>query len=77
MLSPKERPRLALALLTAIATVGFIDRIIMNVLVPPLKAEFQLSDTQIGLLNGLAFAALNVVLGLRSPVSRSGGGASA
>lgn len=64
MLSPKERPRLALALLTAIATVGFIDRIIMNVLVPPLKAEFQLSDTQIGLLNGLAFAALNVVLGL-------------
>ena len=64
MFSPKDRPRLALALLTAIATVGFIDRIIMNVLVPPLKAEFQLSDTQIGLLNGLAFAALNVVLGL-------------
>ncbi len=64
MFSPKERPRLALVLLTAIATVGFIDRIIMNVLVPPLKAEFQLSDTQVGLLNGLAFAALNVVLGL-------------
>ncbi len=64
MFSPKERPRLALVLLTAIATVGFIDRIIMNVLVPPLKAEFALSDTQVGLLNGLAFAALNVVLGL-------------
>jgi len=64
MFSPKERPRLALALLTAISVVGFIDRIIMNVLVPPIKAEFQLSDMQVGLLNGLAFAALNVVLGL-------------
>ncbi len=64
MLWAKERPRLALALLTAIGTVGFIDRIIMNVLVQPLKAEFHLSDTQIGLLNGLAFAALNVLLGI-------------
>jgi len=60
----KERPRLALALLTAIGVVGFIDRIIMNVLVQPLKAEFSLSDKEIGLLNGLAFAALNVVLGI-------------
>lgn len=64
MFGPKERPRLALVLLAAIAVVGFIDRIIMNVLVEPLKAEFGLSDTQIGLLNGLAFAALHVVLGL-------------
>lgn len=58
------RPRLALVLLTAIAVVGFIDRIIMNVLVEPLKREFSLSDAQIGLINGLAFAALNVGLGL-------------
>jgi MFS family permease len=64
MLSPKERPGLALALLASIGVVGFIDRIIMNVLVEPLRAEFKLSDTQIGLINGLAFAALNVVLGL-------------
>jgi MFS family permease len=64
MLSPKERPGLALALLAAIAVVGFIDRIVMNVLVEPLRAEFHLNDTQIGLINGLAFAALNVALGL-------------
>ncbi len=64
MSGPKERPRLALVLLAAIATVGFVDRIIMNVLVEPLKAEFALSDTQIGVINGLAFAALNVALGL-------------
>ncbi len=64
MFSPKDRPRLALVLLAAIAVVGFIDRIIMNVLVEPLKAEFSLSDTEIGVLNGLAFAVLNVGLGL-------------
>jgi predicted MFS family arabinose efflux permease len=36
----------------------------MNVLVQPIKAEFQLSDTEIGLVGGLAFAVLNVVLGI-------------
>ena len=54
----------ALFLLTGIAICGFIDRIIMQVLVEPMKAEFHLTDTQIGLLAGLAFAFLNVVLGL-------------
>src|SRR5690606_30441734 len=43
---------------------GFIDRIIMNVLAQPIKEEFRLSDTEVGLLAGLAFAVLNVVLGL-------------
>jgi MFS family permease len=60
----RDAPWLALTLLTAIATVGFIDRIVMNVLAVPVKAEFGLSDTQIGLLTGLAFAVLNVTLGI-------------
>ncbi len=60
----RTSPRLALVLLTSIGIVGFIDRIIMNVLVEPIKADFGLTDTQIGLVNGLAFAVLNVVLGL-------------
>ena len=51
-------------MLAAISTCGFIDRIIMNVLVQPIKAEFRLSDTEIGLVTGLAFAVLNVVLGI-------------
>ena len=58
----RDSPWLALTLLTAIATVGFIDRIVMNVLAVPIQAEFGLSDTQVGLLTGLAFAVLNVVL---------------
>ncbi len=60
----KERPYLALVLLTSIGVVGFIDRIIMNVLAEPLRQEFALSDMQLGVVNGLAFAVLNVVLGL-------------
>jgi MFS family permease len=62
--SRRLSPKLALALLTAISTIGFIDRIILNVLVEPIKAEFHLSDTQMGLVGGLAFAVLNVALGL-------------
>ena len=60
----KTSPAWALILLTSIYICGFIDRIIMQVLVEPVKAEFNLSDVQIGLVTGLAFAVLNVVLGL-------------
>jgi predicted MFS family arabinose efflux permease len=60
----RDAPWLALTLLTAIATVGFIDRIVMNVLAVPIQVEFGLSDTQVGLLTGLAFALLNVTLGI-------------
>lgn len=60
----RRSPGWALAVLTAISTCGFIDRIVMNVLIEPIKGEFHLSDTQIGLLTGPAFAVLNVTLGL-------------
>ncbi|MDB5690434.1 MAG: major facilitator superfamily protein [Sphingomonas bacterium] len=60
----RTRPGWALFLLAAISTCGFIDRIVMNVLVEPIKNEFALTDLQIGLVAGLAFAVLNVVLGL-------------
>ena len=60
----RDSPWLALILLTAISTVGFIDRIVMNVLAVPIQVEFELSDTQVGLLTGLAFAVLNVALGI-------------
>ncbi len=60
----RDSPWLALALLTAISTVGFIDRIVMNVLAVPIQQEFSLTDTQVGLLTGLAFAVLNVALGI-------------
>lgn len=58
----RDSPLLALILLMAINTVGFIDRIVVNVLVEPIKGEFQLSDTQVSLM-ATAFTAFNIVLG--------------
>lgn len=59
----RDSPWLALVLLAGVGTVGFIDRIVVNVLVEPLKTEFALSDTQVSLL-GFAYAILNIVLGV-------------
>lgn len=56
-------PTLALILLASVGTVGFIDRIVVNVLVEPLKLEFGLTDTQVSLM-GLAFTALYIVAGI-------------
>ena len=56
-------PKLALAIITLIGLVGFVDRIVVNAVVEPLKAEFGLSDAQIGLL-GFAYSGLNIVLGV-------------
>jgi MFS family permease len=60
----RDAPWMALIILTAISTIGFVDRIVLNVLAAPIQQEFGLSDTQVGLLTGLAFAVLNVGLGI-------------
>lgn len=57
-----------LGVLTVVYTFSFIDRQILVILAEPIKAELGLSDTQLGVLTGLAFAALYVVLGI--PVAR-------
>lgn len=59
----RNSPWLALIILTAISTVGFIDRIVVNVLVEPVKAEFSLTDQQVSLM-GVAFTVLNIGVGL-------------
>ena len=43
----RHSPWLALVVLAAISTVGFIDRIVVNVLVEPVKTEFGLTDSQV------------------------------
>jgi predicted MFS family arabinose efflux permease len=45
-------------------TLSFIDRQILSLLVEPIKAELHISDTQVGLLQGFAFALFYTVLGL-------------
>jgi MFS family permease len=59
MKTRRNSPWLALVVLMAISTVGFIDRIVVNVLVEPIKGEFQLSDAQVSLM-GAAFTVLNI-----------------
>ncbi len=57
-----------LGVLTAISMFGFIDRQILSALGQPIKGELHLSDTQLGLLGGLAFGVLNSLIGL--PIGR-------
>jgi MFS family permease len=57
-----------LVLFTLVATFGFVDRIIVQVLVQPIKAELHVSDEDMGLLGGLTFALLYVVLSI--PIAR-------
>ena len=49
-------------------TVAFIDRQILSLLVQPIKRDLGISDTQIGLLAGFAFALFYSVLGV--PIAR-------
>jgi MFS family permease len=45
-------------------TLSFIDRTILGLLVGPIKRDLAISDTQFGLLNGLAFAIFYTIMGL-------------
>src|SRR3974390_1832758 len=47
---------------------SFIDRTTISLLVEPIKRDLHISDTQIGMLQGLAFALLYTFLGL--PIAR-------
>ncbi|MEN3951094.1 MFS transporter [Iodidimonas sp. SYSU 1G8] len=56
--------RYTMFLLVLVYTSSFIDRSIINILIPPIKEAFQVSDTAMGLLTGLAFAVFYATLGL-------------
>lgn len=58
----------ALYLLTGVYAINFIDRQILVILQESIKNELDLSDTQLGLLTGPAFAFFYVALGL--PIAR-------
>lgn len=53
-----------LLVLLLVYTFNFIDRAIVGILAPPIKAELALSDFQLGLLGGLAFAIFYTLLGI-------------
>jgi predicted MFS family arabinose efflux permease len=62
--SPIAGRRVMLLLLLSVFAVNFTDRQILAILVEPIKLDLVLSDTEIGLLYGLAFAALYTTTGI-------------
>lgn len=61
--SPRYRT-FALLLLTLVYGFNFIDRQIVGILAPFIQADLDLTNTQLGLLIGLAFAAFYTILGI-------------
>ena len=57
-----------LTVLVIVYTFNFIDRQIVGILAIPIKAELRLSDSELGLMGGLAFALFYTLLGI--PVAR-------
>jgi predicted MFS family arabinose efflux permease len=60
--------RVVVLLLTAAYTFNSMDRSIISILAPSIKADLQLTDAQLGLLGGTAFALLYGLGGL--PIAR-------
>jgi sugar phosphate permease len=60
---PSTRRDYVLGLLTVVYALNFLDRTIFNVLIEPIKKEFTLSDTTMGLLDLFWPAAVTTTLG--------------
>ena len=58
----------ALGLLVVVYVFNFIDRSILGILVEPIKRDLGVSDTLMGFLGGIAFAAFYTFLGI--PIAR-------
>lgn len=58
------RRNVALGMLFVVGTINFVDRQLLSVLVEPIRAEMDFSDTQFGLLTGLAFALFYAAMGV-------------
>jgi MFS transporter, Spinster family, sphingosine-1-phosphate transporter len=64
----KNPLRLTLWVLLIVYVFNFLDRQIVNILAEPISRDLKLSDTQIGLMTGIAFAAFYTFLGI--PIAR-------
>ncbi|MFZ4688227.1 MAG: spinster family MFS transporter [Polymorphobacter sp.] len=60
--------RLLLWTLLVVYILNFLDRSIISILAEPIKRDLGLTDTQLGLMTGLAFALFYAVLGI--PIAR-------
>ena len=53
-----DRAGLVLAMLLVVYIFNFLDRMLLSILAAPIQADLELSDGEMGLLGGLAFAVL-------------------
>ncbi len=60
--------RLALLLLFIVSLFNYLDRWMLSILVPAIKADLELSDTQIGFITGIAFSLFYATMGI--PIAR-------
>src|SRR6266446_3177753 len=60
--------RYVLGILTFVYTLNFLDRIVIVLLLQPIKEDLHLSDTQLGFVTGIAFGLFYATLGL--PIAR-------
>ncbi|MGA9882092.1 MAG: MFS transporter [Candidatus Acidiferrales bacterium] len=58
----------ALALLTAIYSLNFLDRTVINILIDPIKHTYHVSDATMGFISGFGFVLLYSILA--APVAR-------
>ena len=65
---PSIKRYYVLGILTVVYALNFLDRTIFNVLIEPIKKEFVLSDTTMGLLAGFGFVLFYSLLGI--PIAR-------
>src|SRR3979490_1744109 len=65
---PSMRRYYVLGVLTVVYALNFLDRTIFNVLIEPIKKEFALSDTMMGLLAGFGFVLFYSLVGI--PIAR-------
>jgi predicted MFS family arabinose efflux permease len=60
----RKQIAVALLLLASLNAFGFIDRVVVSLVTQQLKAEFSLTDMDIGLLVGTGFAVVNAVVAI-------------
>src|ERR1700750_2864614 len=65
---PSSRRYYVLGILTLVYALNFLERTIFNVLIEPIKKEFALSDTTMGLLAGFGFVLFYSLMGI--PIAR-------
>lgn len=61
---PPARAWATTVILTLTAILSYTDRLVISLLVDPLRAQLHITDTQVGLLQGMAFALVYSVAGL-------------